>query len=223
VINMSLADCNAYATVMGSPNYPTLVNAVNNAYANGVVLVAAAGNLDSSGSCSKQNTNGTDPVTGVTPAQLDHVLAVGAVQEDGTPASFSIAGPWVNVAAPGTDLVATNPYRGANNQVSQLTTSEGTGPTQGTSFAAPYVAGVAALIISEHPTWTAGQVINQIEQTAAHPASPGGRNDYVGYGVVDPVAAVSEVLPDSPTASSSPIAIPAPRLSSFRGGRAHSA
>ncbi|WP_437023002.1 S8 family serine peptidase [Streptomyces sp. enrichment culture] len=61
---------------------------------------------------------------------------------------------------------------------------------QGTSFAAPYVSGVAALIRAKHPDWTYKQVITQIEQTADR--TKAGRDDFVGWGVVDPAAAVNE-------------------------------
>ncbi len=204
VINMSLADCTAATTLPLQP----LVDAVANAVRNNVVVVAAAGNVGT-GTCATQNTANAAPVTRVIPADLPGVLAVGAVQEDGTPASFSLSGSWVGVAAPGTALTVTDPYPGANDQVSQLTTSGTATTIQGTSFAAPYVAGIAALIIKQFPGISAAQVIQRIEQTAAHPAAPGGRNDYVGYGVVDPVAALTDVLSVQPAASPTPIAIPA--------------
>ncbi len=123
---------------------------------------------------------------------------------DGAPADFSLAGPWVGVAAPGTQVISTNPYPGTPGQVDDVSTQNGRSAIQGTSFACPYVAGVAALVRSAFPDLSAAQVVRRIEQTAAHPAAPGGRNDYVGYGMVDPMAAVSAVLPDAAGISSPP-------------------
>ena len=194
VINISEADCGP----AGSVRNGALTAAVADAVRHDVVVVVAAGNVEDSGQCHPQNTPGRQPVTAATPADLQGVLAVAAVGSDGAPAPFSLAGSWVGVAAPGTAIVSTNPYPNASGQVNEVTTANGSGTIQGTSFAAPYVAGVAALVRAHFPDLTAAQVIDRIEQTAAHPAAPGGRNDYVGYGTVDPVAALSAVLPDAP-------------------------
>jgi subtilisin family serine protease len=60
----------------------------------------------------------------------------------------------------------------------------------GTSFAAPYVAAVAALVKAKHPDWTPQEVIAQIEQTAQR--STPGHDRLVGWGVIDPVRALTE-------------------------------
>lgn len=60
----------------------------------------------------------------------------------------------------------------------------------GTSFSAPYVAGVAALIKAKHKDWTQEQIVAQIEQTAER--SIAGHDHLVGWGVVDPVRALTE-------------------------------
>ena len=60
----------------------------------------------------------------------------------------------------------------------------------GTSFSAPYVAGVAALLRAKHPDWTARQVIAQIEQTARTRLA--GHDRFIGWGVVDPVRALND-------------------------------
>ena len=60
----------------------------------------------------------------------------------------------------------------------------------GTSFAAAFVSGVVALVRSAHPRLTAAQVVARIEATAGGAAGPG-----TGHGLVDPVRAVTAVLP----------------------------
>ncbi|MEU6347111.1 type VII secretion-associated serine protease mycosin [Streptomyces sp. NPDC046977] len=143
-----------------------LEKAVDYAKDHDVLIVASAGN------------DGADGKVKLTyPASYDGVLAVGASDRDNARANFSQPGPFVGVAAPGVDMVSTVPYGGHCID-------------QGTSFSAPYVSGVAALIRAKHPDWTYRQVITQIEQTADR-GKPG-RDDFVGWGVVDPVAAVND-------------------------------
>ncbi|WP_312870447.1 type VII secretion-associated serine protease mycosin [Streptomyces himalayensis] len=139
------------------------------------LIVAAAGN------------NGADGKKAKTyPAAYPGVLAVAASDRTNLRAPFSQSGTFVGVAAPGIDMVSTVPKGGHCVD-------------QGTSFAAPYVSGVAALIRAKHPKWTYQQVITQIEQTADR--TKAGRDDFVGWGVVDPVAAVNE---DTVTPAESP-------------------
>ncbi|MEV7738500.1 MULTISPECIES: type VII secretion-associated serine protease mycosin [unclassified Streptomyces] len=130
------------------------------------LIVAAAGNDGADGK-----------VKETYPAAYPGVLAVAATDRNNARAPFSQSGPFVGVAAPGIDMVSTVPVGG--NCVDQ-----------GTSFAAPYVSGVAALIRAKHPDWSYKQVITQIEQTADR--TKAGRDDFVGWGVIDPAAAVND-------------------------------
>lgn len=66
-------------------------------------------------------------------------------------------------------------------------------PFWGTSFSAAYVSGVAALVRAKYPQLTAYQVINRIMQTAHNP--PAGVDNRVGYGLIDPVAALTFNVP----------------------------
>lgn len=189
VINISEAACGPAGQPLGGDRAlgAALRHAVDR---RDVVVVAAAGNSDGSGgACPSTN----DPQGLAAPTMVaspawwdDYVLTVGAVQADGTPAPFTVNGPWVDVAAPGTDIVGLSPVPGIP-LVDQLDGQ----PLQGTSFAAPFVAGTAALVRQRFPELTARQVVDRITATAHAPA--GGRNDRVGYGVVDPVAAVTDV------------------------------
>ncbi|WGI33977.1 type VII secretion-associated serine protease mycosin [Mycolicibacterium aubagnense] len=158
-----------------------------------VVVVAAAGNA--SGECAQQNplSDPTRPGTPdwdtvhsvVSPAWYDdYVLTVGSVGPSGAPSPFSLAGPWVDVAAPGESVVS------LSAQGDGLVDSRPDGrPLSGTSYAAPVVSGVVALVRSRLPQLSARQVMTRIEDTAHHPAD--GWNAQVGHGVVDPLAAVS--------------------------------
>ncbi|RRO12934.1 type VII secretion-associated serine protease mycosin [Saccharopolyspora rhizosphaerae] len=196
VINISQSSCQAIAQASryGDAGNQKLHNAVVNAYNQGIVIVAAAGNVG--GNCQK-NSPGS-PSTAVLPAWFDdYVLTVASVNQEGAPSEFTVPGPWVDVAAPGENLIAVDPGVGGNGLVSQI--SEGQdgqmGPIQGTSFAAPYVSGVAALIKEKFPTLKPAQVMERIKTTALHPGGVNGRNDIVGYGMIDPMAALQDVVP----------------------------
>ncbi|MFI9504257.1 type VII secretion-associated serine protease mycosin [Nocardia sp. NPDC052566] len=174
--------------------------AVKYAYDRGVVVVAAAGNLLDSGPCATQNEGvGWNAVrTVASPAYFSpYVLSVASVDPDGAPSSFSLYGPWVSVAAPGRDVTSLDSRPGATGLVN-ATPGENNAPipVNGTSFASAFVAGVAALVRARFPGLTAGQVMDRIIRTA-HAPGPG-RDDRIGAGMVDPVAALTAQLPEHP-------------------------
>jgi membrane-anchored mycosin MYCP len=204
VINISQSSCQpiAQASDYGNSGNQMLHNAVKRAYEAGVVVVAAAGNVG--GTCQK-NPSGT-PTTAVLPAWFDdYVLTVASVNQAGAPSEFTVPGPWVDVAAPGENLIALDPGVNGTGLASQIATgSQGQpGPIQGTSFAAPYVSGLAVLIKQKFEregkqlgtAEAAHQIMERIKQTALHPGGINGRNDIVGYGMVDPAAALSDIVP----------------------------
>ena len=165
------------------------------------VVVTAAGNADGAGQCPRQSASPEmtwDSATvAVSPAWYDdYVLTVGSVDDTGAPSSFSLAGPWVDVAAPGENMVSLNP--GGSGLADALPVLGRAMPLSGTSYAAPVVSGLAALIRARFPTLTARQVMQRIEATAH--GSHGGWDPVVGYGVVDPMAALrAEEQPSAPT------------------------
>jgi len=172
-----------------------------------VVVVAAAGNTGT-GPCHARQS---DPPVVVSPAWYDdYVLTVGSVNAQGDPSSFTLAGPWVDVAAPGEGVLSLN--SSADGLANVLDGPEGWTPLSGTSYAAPVVSGLAALIRSRFPAWTARQVMQRIKATAHHP--PGGWDPRVGAGRVDFLAAVSTDTPTAPTPPAArtvaPVAEPAP-------------
>jgi type VII secretion-associated serine protease mycosin len=160
VINISQDTANA---VESSPDLKQQINAALDAE---IVVVASAGNDGLGGN-----------VKNTYPASEPGVLAVAASDRNNERAPFSQSGEFVGVAAPGVDMVSTVPGGGhcADN---------------GTSFAAPYVAAVAALLRAKHPDWPARRIVAQIQQTAER--SVAGHDRLVGWGVVDPVRALTE-------------------------------
>ena len=176
-----------------------------------VVVVAAAGNTGA-GQCPTQPADATweSATVVVSPAWYDdYVLTVGSVNARGEPSSFSLAGPWVDVAAPGEGVVSLSSSGGG--LANAFVAKQGSTPLSGTSYAAPVVSGLAALVRSRFPTWTARQVMQRIKATAHHPA--GGSDPRVGAGVVDFLAAVSTDSPmadaSSAARTSAPVAVPA--------------
>ncbi|EPH45934.1 type VII secretion-associated serine protease mycosin [Streptomyces aurantiacus] len=160
VINISQDTANAVKPA------PQLEQAVNRALRRGRVIVASAGNDGLGGN-----------VKPTYPASYEGVLAVAASDRNNERAPFSQSGDFVDVAAPGVDMISTVPLGGHCSD-------------NGTSFAAPYVAGLAALIKSKHPSWTPRQITAQIQQTAERTIP--GHDRLVGWGVVDPVRALTE-------------------------------
>jgi membrane-anchored mycosin MYCP len=180
------------------------------------VVVAAAGNTAGAGKCPAQpaETSWDSATVVVSPAWYDeYVLTVGSVTGDGAASAFTLAGPWVDVAAPGEAVVSLGPVGDA--MVNALD-GPGAGPIWGTSYAAPVVGGLAALIRSRFPALTPRQVMARIKATAHHP--PGGWNPVVGNGTVDALAAVSTDAPSTtPTPRpAAPVPVPAPPAPSDR-------
>ena len=110
----------------------------------GALLVIAAGN------------HGADARTSVTyPAHVrtTNTITTGALTMTGELAAFSNRGPDVDVVAPGQAIIS-HPGRGS-----------GVGAFDGTSMAAPFVSGLAAMLIAQHPSWTPAEVRAAILET----------------------------------------------------------
>lgn len=154
VINLSL----------GSPsNSTTMQTAINYAYNKGAVVIAAAGN---------ENTS-----TPSYPAANNNVVAVAATNSSDQRASFSNFGAHIDVAAPGVSILAA--------------TFDGSyGYKQGTSMASPNVAGLAGLIMSYNPSMTPAQ-IEQLMKDTASDLGTAGKDDFFGFGLVNAQAAIN--------------------------------
>jgi type VII secretion-associated serine protease mycosin len=142
--------------------------AVAAARRNDVVVVAAAGNMP-------------DAEAVTFPAALPGAVAVGATDQAGSRAEFSVTGPELALAAPGTDIVTT----GIN---------QGYVRASGTSVAAPIVAGAAALVRARFPDLSADEVVHRLISTATDEGTPGHNEEY-GHGIVNVVAALTADVP----------------------------
>jgi subtilisin family serine protease len=176
---------------------------VDAATAAGALVIAAAGNQDAD-------------VAGFTPANCRNVLTVAATTRTGERAPYSNYGAQVDIAAPGGD--ATGGHDGAVLSLSN-TGEDAADPrgmsygwAQGTSMAAPHVAGVASLVLAVAPELTPAELRVVLRETAqAFPRSPNGTDRtcssdpavgrHCGAGIVDAGAAVlaNVAEPEQPT------------------------
>ncbi|MBI5221309.1 MAG: S8 family serine peptidase, partial [Candidatus Magasanikbacteria bacterium] len=155
--------------------------ALDNAYAAGVFLVAAAGNSN------------TDNTTASFPGADTNVFSVAAIDSNSNRASFSNFGSWVEISSPGVNILSTVPKIGAISDIS------GYKAINGTSMATPYVSGAAGLILVSHPSWN----ISQLWQALLSGADPINNPDkYIGRGKINLFKSLSITsLPSSlPTA-----------------------
>jgi membrane-anchored mycosin MYCP len=175
-----------------------------------VVIVAAAGNnragLNAGSACPSNPLSDPgrpdDPRNwaGVTSVSIPswwqpYVLSVGALTADGRPSAFTMAGPWVGIAAPGENVASVGNADGGG-LANALPNDQGDlFGLNGTSYAAAYVSGVAALVRSRFPDLTAAQVVRRLT-ASAHGAARSPSN-LVGAGIVDPVAALTWDISDT--------------------------
>ena len=158
----------------GSSYSQIMQDAVTYAAGNGVLMVAASGNA------------GMNFV--LYPARFSEVIAVGATDVSNQYASFSNYGAEIDVAAPGASILSL--WLGGYSTQS------------GTSMAAPYVSGLAAVLFGYGNS--AASVRNQIETTALD-ISPPGADIYTGAGLIQMDAAIRLAIPPTPQATSSGI------------------
>lgn len=160
----------------------TLRDAVRYALRKGVVVVTAAGNTGG-----QAGNAPTWPAAFAAEKGFEGLIVVGALNQAGQVADFTTTSVPVSVVAPGEDVVSTAPRLG------HLTNQ------QGTSFATPFVSGVAALLLERFDKRLSPlEVKRRLQLTADHPGldlpDPG-----YGWGVVNPTQALTAILPDGAT------------------------
>ena len=146
-------------------------DAIRYASINGCVLVAAAGNEGESGLSY--------------PAAFDETIAVAATDRNDLVASFSSRGSGLDLSAPGINILSTLP-------------GDTYGFSSGTSFSAPHISGLAALLLSRRPELTADQV-RSLLSAATVDLGPDGWDETFGAGRIDGLALLSPLSsPDAP-------------------------
>lgn len=175
------------------PNNYTVRTAIDRAGQNGIVVVAAAGNGGTSGQTNIPGQDlDTDPIW---PAYYDRdfLVSVAAVDSSGNLASFSnYSSTRVHLAAPGVNIYSTNKSGGYS------------GGHTGTSYAAPFVAGAAALVASQYPNYTAQQIVQALVQNTKPLPSLAGKT--ISGGMVSAYNALLAGMP-APTAVASPASV----------------
>jgi subtilisin family serine protease len=193
VISMSLGVCATQASAFDTPDKLT-ENAITYAVGKGAVLVAAAGNNGVSGNLQC----GTDTAVQF-PGNNPNVIAVGSVSSTNTRSSFSATGAALDIMAPGENLTG---LRFDNN---------GFEKKNGTSFAAPQVAAVAALMLAKTPSLTRTEVQSILESTAKDLGAAGKDNDF-GAGLMQAGAALSKAANQSAPSAKTSVYLYADRL-----------
>ncbi|MFG2983570.1 S8 family serine peptidase [Streptomyces sp. NPDC048258] len=198
VINMSLGGSGACTA--------TYQNAINAAVGRGTTVVVAAGNSNSD-------------AANFSPASCNNVINVAASNRTGDRSFYSNYGAIIDVAAPGgetrratdTPGTVTTPENGILSTLNAGTTTPGAEiykPYQGTSMAAPHVAGLAALLVAAKPSLTPAQVESAIK-TNARPLA-GTCTGGCGAGLADAAASVTAVtsVPAPTYENTTDVAIP---------------
>ncbi|MGW7101097.1 type VII secretion-associated serine protease mycosin [Streptomyces sp. NPDC054838] len=176
-----------------------LDNAVQYALGKGKLIFASVGN------------DGNEDV--IWPAATPGVVGVAAVDAKGEAMKESQHNRYVDMAAPGTNIV------------SGCDSGTGLCNSSGTSDATALASASAALLWSVHPDWTNNQILRVLLNTAGKPTDGVERNDYVGYGVVRPRIAVptpgdpgpADVYPLPDLAAASPAPAPGGKPAPARG------
>lgn len=172
VINVSLS------TGPSDPDLPALKSAVADAVAKGAIVVAAAGNRAEA-----------EPYTQVQyPAGFPGVVGVAASNAAGDVDDFSVHGEHVDVSAPGSNVLVT--FRNNGDCIVGL-------DQPFTSYATAYVSGLVAQLRERFPDDTAEQTVNRLESTADRPRRSA-RDDYQGWGLIQPNAALTSVSNAAP-------------------------
>ncbi|MFT5222099.1 MAG: serine protease AprX [Glaciecola sp.] len=196
VLNMSFGTRSAQSHSVDPLNY-----AVQRLWADGIVVVVAAGNLGDDGAMSITK-----------PADDPFVITVGSSdsfgtidRSDDTIPSFSSQGPTradginkPDIVAPGRSLVGPIAPGSNVDAMTEAHIADGWVRASGTSFSSAVVSGAVALLVQAHPDWTPDQIKGAVVDSAA-PGPVGDRN-VDGHGALDILAAQQVLDPSNPNA-----------------------
>lgn len=145
---------------------------IDYAWNRGCLIFASAGNI-----------NSTTPNY---PGAYNHVYCVASVESNDVKSTISNYGTWVDISAPGSNILSTTPYTSSPNYLSY----------SGTSMSTPLVSGLAALMLSKSPNMTRSDVLHCISSTAANIYTLAGNSAFItgnllGAGRLDAAAAMS--------------------------------
>lgn len=129
---------------------------IDYAWNRGCIIIASAGNFGNS--------------IPNYPGAYNHVYCVAAVNPSDVKSGYSNYGSWVDISAPGDNIMSTIPY----------VSTPAYNASSGTSMATPLVAGLAALMLSKSPNMTRTDVLNCISSTAVNIYTLGGNSSYTG-------------------------------------------
>jgi serine protease len=186
VINMSLGG--------GGSCWSTLQDAISQARAAGTVVVTAAG-------------NSFRDAANFTPANCNDTVTVAATGRVGGLANYSNFGSSIDIAAPGGDMSRDSGILSTIATGASTLTGYSYTNYQGTSMAAPHVAGVAALVASLHPTWGPSQIeaaiyagvrpfpADTLRPCVTTSETPTGSQHQCGVGLIDAVGALNMAQP----------------------------
>lgn len=149
-----------------------------------VLVVTAMGNLD---------MNQSGPSTLSAPSDADSILAVGIVDKAGALCGYSTTGPTADGRVK-PELVSMGLVGACSVEMAGTHTREGRYAAQGTSFAAPVIAALAALLRQAQPDKSAEQIRQDLLSTARNAAGP---NSQVGWGLPDGLAALAKGHPEA--------------------------
>lgn len=122
------------------------------------------------------------------PAAYDGVVAVGSLAEDGSRSAFSGTGPYIDLVAPGSNVLSVAPRRRSKYRDKRQLDVQ-----SGTSMAAAHVSAALGLLAARHPDWTAADRVERLRQTATKLPGMGTRSwtkEY-GFGLLNVRAALS--------------------------------
>jgi membrane-anchored mycosin MYCP len=182
------------ASIAFYDDFDQIRSAIQYAVDNGVIVVAAAGNLKAE--------SGPDPVA--YPAGYEPVVSVGAITQEGARYTETYVGPGIDLLAPGADVTVAWPGEGHVLQAR-------------TSFATPFVSAAAALVLAENPGLTATEVVDLLKATA-DPGPGSAAEDYAG--IVNPYRALTgRTSNEEPVAIQPPAEAPVDPVAQARAER----